>query len=104
MTALISRLSIIAFCLVVSASTSTNAETASAIDKASGDSSFIASDDGSFVIAQTTGMQRRQDRRTTRQGCRQKEGLVGKDKRNCKQEGRQKNTKEKAKPAQPAPG
>ena len=102
MTALISRLSIIAFCLVVSASTSTNAETASAIDKASGDSSFIASDDGSFVIAQTSGMERRQGRRANRQECRHKEGVVGKDKRNCKQEGRQKNTKEKGKQAQPA--
>ena len=103
MTALISRSAIIAFCLVVSASTSTNAETASAIDEASAANSFIASDDGSFVIAQTTGMQRRQDRRTTRQGCRHKEGLVGKNKRECKQEGRQKKTTEKDKKAQPAP-
>jgi hypothetical protein len=103
-TALISRLSIIAFCLVVSASTSTNAETASAIDKASGDSSFIALGDSSFIIAQTSGMERRQGRRANRQECRHKEGIVGKDKRECKQEGRQKKTKEKDKKAQPAPG
>ena len=47
-----------------------------------------ASTDGSFTIAQTNGMNRRQDRRGDRQGCRQQEGL-GADKRNCKQEGRQ---------------
>jgi hypothetical protein len=45
--------------------------------------------DGSFTIAQTNGMDRRQDRRDTRQDCRQQEGAVGADKRNCKQEGRQ---------------
>lgn len=48
-----------------------------------------ASTDGSFIIAQTNGMNRRQDRRDTRQDCRQQEGAVGADKRNCKQEGRQ---------------
>ena len=42
-----------------------------------------ASTDGSFTIAQTNG----QDRRDTRQDCRQQEG-VGADKRNCKQAGR----------------
>ena len=45
--------------------------------------------DGSFVLAQTNGMERRQDRRDTRQGCRQDNGAVGQDKRNCKQQGRQ---------------
>jgi len=80
------------------------AETASAIDEASGDSSFIASDDGSFVLAQTTGMDRRKGRRTNRQDCRQEAGVVGKNKRDCKQEERQKKTKDKTKEAQPAPG
>ena len=45
--------------------------------------------DGSFIIAQTNGMDRRQDRRDTREDCRQQEGAVGADKRNCKQERRQ---------------
>jgi hypothetical protein len=40
------------------------------------------------VNAQTSGMERRQDRRDDRQDCRQKEGIVGGDKRDCKQEGR----------------
>ena len=48
-----------------------------------------ASTDGSFIIAQTNGMDRRQDRRGGRQDCRQQAGVVGADKRNCKQEGRQ---------------
>lgn len=47
-----------------------------------------ASPDGSFTLAQTNGMERRQDRRDTRQDCRSEGGLVGADKRNCKQEGR----------------
>ena len=41
------------------------------------------------VNAQTNGMERRQDRRDTRQDCRSQNGLLGADKRNCKQEGRQ---------------
>jgi len=41
------------------------------------------------VKAQTSGMERRQDRRDTRQDCRSQNGLMGADKRNCKQEGRQ---------------
>ena len=65
--------SIIAFCLVVGVSVSTSVETAMVRDQASIDSSFI--------IAQTNG----QDRRDTRQDCRQQEGAVGKDKRDCKQ-------------------
>jgi len=78
--AFISRSSVITFCLVVGMSVSANAETVKVIDQ--------ASTDGSFVVAQTSGMERRGERRGTRQDCRQKEGLVGKDKRDCKQEGR----------------
>jgi hypothetical protein len=69
----------IVFGVVVSMSIATNAETVK--DQ--------ASPDGSFTIAQTNGMERRQDRRDTRQDCRQQNGAVGADKRNCKQEGRQ---------------
>ena len=79
------RSSIIVFSLVVSVSISTSAETVNAetvkmMDK--------TSTDGSFTIAQTNGMDRRQDRRGDRQDCRQQEG-IGADKRNCKQQGRQ---------------
>lgn len=53
-----------------------------------------------FEMAQTAGMQRRQDRRSDRmddrqdrrgdrQDCRASEGLVGADKRDCKQDERQ---------------
>jgi hypothetical protein len=66
---------------VVGTPISTKAETVKVMDE--------ASTDGSFVVAQTTGMERRQDRRGTRQDCRQDNGLVGQDKRNCKQQGRQ---------------
>jgi hypothetical protein len=52
-----------------------NAETVKMMDK--------ASTDGSFIVAQTNG----QDRRGNRQDCRQQEG-VGADKRNCKQQAR----------------
>jgi hypothetical protein len=65
--------SVIAFCLVVGVSISTNADTIKVMDQVSADSSLI--------IAQTNG----QDRRDTRQDCRQAEGAVGKDKRDCKQ-------------------
>ena len=68
MTAIISRSSIVAFGLVVSVSTSTNAEIADAIDKASGDSSFI--------IAQTEGMERREDRQDNRQDAREEGGSL----------------------------
>ena len=78
--AFVSRSSIIIFGLVVGVSISASAETVKVIDK--------ASTDGSFTLAQTNGMERRQDRRGDRQDCRQQEGL-GADKRNCKQEGRQ---------------
>jgi hypothetical protein len=69
------------FGMIVGLSISTNAETIKVIDK--------ATTDGSFMIAQTNGMERRGDRRDTRQDCRQKNGAVGADKRNCKQQGRQ---------------
>src|SRR4051812_14796317 len=62
-------------------SLSTSAETAKVSEK--------ASTDGSFRIAQTQGMNRRGDRRDTRQDCRHQEGAVGADKRNCKQRRRQ---------------
>lgn len=60
---------------------STSADTVKVSDK--------ASTDGSFIIAQTNGMNRRADRRDTRQDCRHQEGAVGADKRSCKQQGRQ---------------
>ena len=72
----IPKSSIIAFSLVVGVSISTSAETVKVMDQ--------ASTDGSFIIAQTNG----QERRDTKQDCRQAEGAVGADKRNCKQEGR----------------
>ena len=50
--------------------------------------------------AQTSGMERRGDRRDTRQDCRQKEGAVGADKRNCKQQGRQNSTQSQNPPKQ----
>jgi len=53
-----------------------------------------------LMLAGTVGMERRQDnreerrddrgdRRDNRQDCREEEGVAGKDKRDCKQEGRQ---------------
>jgi hypothetical protein len=71
------RSSMLIFGMVVGLSISTNAETVKAMDE--------ASTDGSFTIAQTNG----QDRRDTRQDCRQQNGAAGADKRNCKQQGRQ---------------
>ena len=71
------RSSMIIFGMVVGMSISTNAETVKMMDG--------ASTDGSFTIAQTNG----QERRDTRQDCRQENGAVGGDKRNCKQQGRQ---------------
>ena len=73
--------SIIIFSLVVGVPVSANAEPVKVMDE--------ASPDGSVTIAQTNGMDRRQDRRGGRQDCRQQAGVVGADKRNCKQEGRQ---------------
>ena len=74
---MIIRSSMIIFGMVVGMSISTNAETVKVMDE--------ASTDGSFTIAQTNG----QERRDTRQDCRQGTGAVGADKRNCKQQGRQ---------------
>ena len=71
------RSSMTIFGMVVGMSISTNAETVKMMDG--------ASTDGSFTIAQTNG----QERRDTRQDCRQENGAVGGDKRNCKQQGRQ---------------
>jgi hypothetical protein len=71
----------IIFGLVVGMSISTNAETVKVMDE--------ASTDDSFILAQTNGMERRGERRDTRQNCRQANGVVGADKRNCKQQGRQ---------------
>jgi hypothetical protein len=85
--------SMLIFGMVVAMSISTNAESVKAMVEASAD--------GSFIVAQTAGMDRRQDRRDNRQDCRQQEGLVGKDKRDCKQQGRQQPTTPA--PA-PAPG
>lgn len=78
---MIIRSSVIIFGTVVGMSISTNATTVKVIDEASTDSSFI--------IAQTAGSERRGDRRDTRQDCRQENGAIGGDKRNCKQQRRQ---------------
>ena len=80
--AFVSRSSIIMFSLIAGMSLATSAEAVEVMDK--------ASTDGSFIIAQTNGMLRRQDRRDTRQDCRQTQGVAGADKRDCKQQGRQK--------------
>jgi hypothetical protein len=53
------------------------------------DVSDKASINGPFSIAQTQGMNRRADRRDSRQDCRNQEGAVGADKRGCKQQRRQ---------------
>ena len=78
---MIIRSFIIIFGMVIGMSISTNAETVKVMDQ--------ASTDGSFTIAQTNGMERRGERRDTRQNCRQANGAVGADKRHCKQTGRQ---------------
>ena len=78
---MISRSFLIIFAMVVGMSISTNAETVKVMDE--------ASTDGSFTMAQTSGMERRGERRDTRQHCRQANGAVGADKRHCKQTGRQ---------------
>jgi len=75
---MIIRTSMLIFGMVVGMSVSTNAETLKVVDEA-------ASTDRSFIIAQTNG----QNRRDTRQDCRQDNGAVGADKRDCKQNGRQ---------------
>jgi hypothetical protein len=75
------RSSMLIFGMVVGMSISTNAETVKVMDE--------ASTDGLFVLAQTNGMERRGERRDTRQTCRHQNGLIGADKRDCKQQGRQ---------------
>jgi hypothetical protein len=77
------RSSVLIFGMVLILCIPTKANTVKVMDEASIESSF--------VIAQTDGMERRQDRRDTRQDCRQDNGVVGQDKRNCKQQGRQNN-------------
>ena len=69
--------------MVVGVPISTNAETVKANAETSR-AMDAASTDGSFIVAQTNG----QDRRGSRQDCRQQEGAVGADKRNCKQQAR----------------
>jgi hypothetical protein len=71
------RSSMLIIGMVVAMSISTNAETVKVRDG--------ASTDGSFTIAQIND----QDRRDTRQDCRQDNGAAGADKRGCKQQGRQ---------------
>jgi hypothetical protein len=84
------RSSVIIFTMAVGMSISTNAATVEPTDTAAIVKAVdTASTDGSFTIAQTNGMDRRGDRRDTRQDCRQGNGAVGADKRNCKQQGRQ---------------
>jgi hypothetical protein len=78
------RSAILIFSLVVGVSISQNAEAVIKFGKSSEIS--VAS---SFILAQTSGMNRRSDRRGDRQDCRQQNGLVGQDKRACKQESRQ---------------
>ena len=78
---MIIRSSMIILAMVVGVSISTNAETVKVMDQ--------ASTDGSFIVAQTSGTERRGERRDTRQNCRGANGAVGADKRHCKQQGRQ---------------
>jgi hypothetical protein len=78
---MIIRSSMITLSMVVGMSISTNAETVKVMHE--------TSTDGSFTVAQTGGMERRGERRDTRQDCRDANGAVGADKRNCKQQGRQ---------------
>ena len=79
----VSRLFMIIFAaMVVGMSVSTNAETVK-VNAETVKVTDKASTDGSFIVAQTNG----QDRRGNRQDCRQQEG-VGADKRNCKQQAR----------------
>ena len=83
------------FGMVAGMSIPTNAETGKVMDG--------ASTEAPLVLAQTTGMERRQERRETRQNCRQANGLVGADKRHCKQNARQQGQPAQAQPTQPAP-
>lgn len=70
--------------------TSTNADNRKVINE--------ASHEELFTLVQTQGMNRRGDRRDTRQDCRHQEGAVGMDKRGCKQDRRQ----QRHNPSQPS--
>src|SRR4051794_37681290 len=80
----LSRLSVLALCVTATMSMAAQAETFQPVGRHQAD--------GWFTTAQTNGMHRRDDRRGTRQDCRQTEGVAGGDKRNCKQQGRQNRT------------
>jgi hypothetical protein len=73
--------SVLMFGMVAGTSVSTSAGTLQVREAASAE--------GLRVLAQTPGMERRQERRATRQDCRQQNGLVGAAKRHCKQGARQ---------------
>jgi hypothetical protein len=79
--AFVARSSLIILSLIVGVPISTNAATVKMMAE--------ASSDDLFTLAQTGGMVRRQDRRDSRQDCRQQEGAIGADKRSCKQGRRQ---------------
>jgi hypothetical protein len=69
------------FGMVAGMSIPTNAETVKVMDE--------ATTEAPLVLAQTAGTERRQERRDTRQNCRQENGVIGADKRHCKQNARQ---------------
>jgi hypothetical protein len=71
--------SVLFFGMVASTAVSTNAATLQVRDAASTEL---------LVLAQTPGMERREERRATRQNCRQQNGLIGAAKRACKQNAR----------------
>jgi hypothetical protein len=54
---------------------------------------FVSVGDG-IQLAQTQTKQNRDNRQDTRQDCRNAEGAVGADKRNCKQDGQQDNSQD----------
>ena len=57
---------------------------------------FVSAGDG-IVLAQTQTKQNRDNRQDTRQDCRNAEGAVGADKRDCKQDGQQDNSQDATK-------
>jgi hypothetical protein len=69
--------------------TITRERTAEIADGGVSRSTSAETTDGLLILTQTQGMNRRGDRRDTRQDCRHQEGAVGADKRNCKQQRRQ---------------
>jgi hypothetical protein len=72
--------SVLIFGMVTGTAVSTNAAALQVRD--------AASTEGLLVLAQTPGMERREERRATRQNCRQQNGLIGAAKRACKQNAR----------------